>query len=322
MSSYESSILITGGTTGLGYECAYEVAKQKPNSLIIICSRSSGEDAVRAINQETGRRNAKYLRLDLGDLSNIRTFASEFTKNQYPPISALVLNAGLQVMDLKHTPDGVETTFGVNHVGHALLFYLLAQHLTRDARIVLTSSGTHDPAQKTGVPDATYQTAELMAHPDSATRNNTGRQRYSSSKLCNVLWTYALDRHRESQGITWNVNAFDPGLMPGTGLAREASAVLQFLWHYVLPYIVPVLRTLVTPNVHTAKESGQALARLAISPEVEGVSGKYFEGLKEIESSKDSYDKAKQENIWDWTGEFLGRDDKEREAFKKLDVYG
>jgi hypothetical protein len=87
----------------------------------------------------------------------------------------------------------------------------------------------------------------------------------------------------------------NPGLMPGTGLARDASGLEQFLWNRVLPHIIPLLRLLFSPNVHTP-ESGAALARLAIRADV-SVSGKYFEGIKEIKSSKDSYVESKQGDL-------------------------
>ena len=82
---------------------------------MIISSRSSGEEAARAINKETGHDNVIYLRLDLGDLESVRNFAQDLHKR--PKLAALVMNAGLQVLDLSYTKDGLETTFGVNHVG-------------------------------------------------------------------------------------------------------------------------------------------------------------------------------------------------------------
>jgi NAD(P)-dependent dehydrogenase (short-subunit alcohol dehydrogenase family) len=133
---------------------------------------------------------------------------------------------------------------------------------------VVTSSGTHDPAQKTGLPDANYMTAEGLAHSTPESSKNSGRQRYVTSKLANVLWTYALQRRFTSvqeEGKSWTIVAFDPGLMPGTGLAREASGFERFLWLRVLPNIIPLLRLLISANIYTPEESGAALAWLAIS---------------------------------------------------------
>lgn len=176
----------------------------------------------------------------------------------------------------------------------------------------------HDPAQKTGLPDAVYTTAAALAKPTSEIALKNGRQQYSNSKLANVLWTYALDRRVKGSGKGWSVNAMDPGLMPGTGLARDAGPVLRFLFLRVLPSVIPLLRMLVSPNVHTAGESGEALARLAVGGDVGGVSGKYFEGTREIESSKDSYVVEKQEDLWKWTLDTVSKDGEEKASFEKL----
>lgn len=115
MSTWESTIVVTGGNMGLGFEGARIIARECPQSLVIISSRSSGEEAARAINMETGHANVVYLRLDLGDLDSVRNFAQGLHKR--PKLAALVMNAGLQVLDLSYTKDGLETTFAVNHVG-------------------------------------------------------------------------------------------------------------------------------------------------------------------------------------------------------------
>lgn len=330
MSKSSSTILITGGTSGLGYECALAIARQKPECTIIIASRSNTDNASAKINQALHQTNVSYLALDLSSLAQVRAFATSYSAKSFPPISALVLNAGLQFpYNVSYTGDGIEKTFAINHVGHALLFYLLRPHLAPHARIVLTSSGTHDSAQKTGVPDAKYTTAEELAHPTPESAKNQGRQRYATSKLCNVLWTYALHDHiakassttssSSSSSKNWTVTAFDPGLMPGTGLARDAGVVLQFLFTKVLPHLIWLLRRLVSPNVHSPRESGEALARLAVAEDVEGVSAKYFEGMKEIKSSVDSYVKEKQEDLWLWTAKFVAMDEAEVRSFETLE---
>jgi NAD(P)-dependent dehydrogenase (short-subunit alcohol dehydrogenase family) len=121
------------------------------------------------------------------------------------------------------------------------------------------------------------------------------RRRYATSKLANVYFTYGLAR-RLPAGVT--VNAFDPGLMPGTGLVREAPAPVRFANTHVGPHIIPLLRRVHHPNVHTVRESGDALARLVTDPALADVTGKYFEGQREIPSSDESYDEARAEELW------------------------
>jgi NAD(P)-dependent dehydrogenase (short-subunit alcohol dehydrogenase family) len=213
----------------------------------------------------------------------------------------------------------VEKTFAINHVGHALLFHLLAPHLDKGARIVLTSSGTHDPAQKSGLPDAKYTSAEELAHPPAESAKTNGQQRYSTSKLVNILWTYALQRrllsHPERQ---LSVVAFDPGLMPGTGLAREFSPLLIFVWKNILPRVIPLLRILLFANIHTAQESGESLAWVAVNDDVAGTSGVYFEGRKEINSSIASHNEKNQEDLWEWTVKNVALNEEETSKFKEL----
>jgi len=319
---FDRTILITGGTAGLGYHSAVNIAQKYPSDQIIIASRSEPHNSSAAsINQLLGQNNVSYMRLDLSNLNQIRSFAADWEKNEYPPIAALVLNAGLEFPNgVTYTSDGFESTFAINHIGHALLFSLLYPYLADDARVVVTSSGTHDPAQKTGLPDAKYTTAEELAHPTPETAKNAGRQRYATSKLANVLWTYALHRRftcvNTEQNKNLTVTAFDPGLMPGTGLAREESSIGRFLWNRVLPKMLPVLRFLLSPNIHRPEESGANLARLAIGDDVKGESGVYYEGKKKIKSSKDSYDEKKQEDLWHWTVTTVARNEEERKKFE------
>jgi len=314
------SILITGGTLGLGFQAALEIARQHPDYQIIIASRSDSSSVAASMNSLLKQNNVAYLPLDLASLTQVRTFVEVWENAKYPPIKALLLNAGLQFPEgLKLTKDGMEATFAINHVGHALLFHLLLPSLAQNARVVITSSGTHDPAQKSGLPDAKYTSAEELAHPKPESASMDGRQRYSTSKLANVLWMYALQKRLAASSQKHvSVVAFDPGLMPGTGLAREYSAFLRWVWTRVLPLMLPVLRLLLNPNIHTTKDSGRSLAWLAISDEMEGVSGVYYEGKKEIKSSKDSYDVEKQDELWKWTVKNIAENEEEMRKFDML----
>lgn len=322
MSTFKNTIVITGGTTGLGYEAALSIARQRPEYQVVIASRSDKFLAATSINKLSGHDNVVYLPLDLSNLGNVRGFASDYTQRKFPPIKALLLNAGLQFPGgVEYSTDGIEKTFAINHLGHALLFYLLRPHLTSDARIVITSSGTHDPAQKTGIPHPKYVNAEELARPTPESAKNEGTQRYSTSKLCNVMWTLALHR-RLSQGSRsgqkWTVTAFDPGLMPGTGLARDYSFLIRFVWNNILPHVIPILQRLFNPNIHSAKTSGGNLARLAVSNEVEGESGVYFEGQKVIKTSDLSYDEDKQEDLYAWTMKAVAKSGEEQQQFEKV----
>jgi NAD(P)-dependent dehydrogenase (short-subunit alcohol dehydrogenase family) len=107
---FERTILITGGSAGLGYYCAAQIARQRPAYQIIIASRTEPEKTSAAsINTEVGEERVLYMRLDLSNLKQIRTFVAEFEQKNFPPLAALVLNAGLQFpSDVTYTVDGFE----------------------------------------------------------------------------------------------------------------------------------------------------------------------------------------------------------------------
>ena len=301
--AYTNTVLLTGGTSGLGYYAALNIAQKQPKYLVIITGRSDPKSSAQKINTKLSQNNVTFLPLDLSSLSKARAFAEAWPSKKYPPIISLILNAGTQSLGPVETnEEGYEKTFVINHLGHALLFHLLTPYLTPNARIVVTSSGTHNPiqTQKTNLPDAVYTTAEELARPNPATAHPKGMQRYNSSKLANILWTYALARHLTDAKSGITANAFNPGLMPGTGLAREYGAFARFLWFYVLPHIVPLLRAMI-PFVRATDVSGTDLAWLALSPDTEGITGKYFDGRKQIESSTASYEVEKQEDLWEWS---------------------
>lgn len=320
---FQRSILITGGTSGLGYECALSIARQRPDYQVIVASRSDPNNSATSINKSLDQNNVEFARLDLSSLEKVRDFASEWQAASHPPIETLVLNAALQLPgEIDYTVDGYEKTFGISHIGHALLLNLLRPHLADTARVVIVSSGTHDPEVKTGMPDAVYNTAEELAHPTAETSQNDGRQRYTSAKLANVLYTYALHRRfaaineKSSGKMRLTVVAFEPGLMPGTGLGRAMGPALNFLWLYVLPLLLPLLRLVVGGSVNTIKASGESLVWLSISSDIEGQSGVYYDGREPIRSSKASYEKAKQEDLFMWTAKTLARDEREKSSFE------
>ena len=314
-SSALRTVVITGGNSGLGFACARalleEPAGPTPWNVVLAC-RDPGraQAAVERLHQGAVPQSApgrvEAMSLDLASLASVRGFARELARRvearELPPLHALICNAGVQSAGKKtFTSDGFESTFGVNHLGHFLLVNLLLPQLAPPARVVVVASGTHDPAQKTGTPPPAWNDPAALAKGDLGpmaakdTPFQLGQRLYTTSKLANVLFSHELAR-RLPPGIT--TNAFDPGLMPGTGLIREAPAPLRFLWDHVLPRMLPLLRRFVIANVHTIAESGAALARLATDPGLEATNGKYFEGTREIPSSTDSYNTDRASELW------------------------
>jgi NAD(P)-dependent dehydrogenase (short-subunit alcohol dehydrogenase family) len=292
--------VITGANAGLGLECARSLLASDDAWHVVLAVRDPARGAA-AVAELGAPQRCTVLPLDLASIRSVRAFSGRLDDAGLPALRAVVCNAGLQVPDgTKLTDDGVEMTFGVNHLGHFALLQGLVARLDRPARVVVVSSGTHDPAKFTGMPDPRYTSAEELAHPPAGT-SEEGRRRYTTSKLCNLLFAYELDRRlgQGADGVT--VTAFDPGLMPGSGLARDYSPLQKFAWHYVFP----LLRVL--PNVNSTRASGNRLAALAGDPKFDGVTGTYFEGTKPIRSSVDSYDQALATDLWETSERLVDR---------------
>lgn len=307
------TVVITGGNSGLGYACAHSLLVASPPWHVVIACRdmTRAETAVETLRQAAAPgAKVEAMKLDLGSLVSVRTFSAELERmlnaRELPPLHGIVCNAAMQGAKT-FTVDGFESTFGVSHLGHYLLVNLLLPLLTKSARITVVASGVHDPTELAKVPSSSSMpvpawnsTAALAkgelgpAAVNDDERADRGR-RYSTTKLANMYFTYGL-ASRLPEGIT--VNAFDPGLMPGTGLAREYTGVMKFMWDFVMPKILPLLRLLIVKNIHTPQESGSALARLITDPALATTHGKYFEGLKEIRSSVDSYNKNNADELW------------------------
>ncbi len=337
----DRTIIITGGNSGLGYQCAKAIAQSDRGWQIVIASRNLHrvESAVSRLITETGYPHIQGLELDLASLQSVRHFVRQLAQLNIPPLKGLVCNAGVQIVfGTTFTVDGFETTFGVNHLAHFLLVNLLLPQMADDARIVFVSSDTHDPTTQTGIPAPRYESPHEMAFPYEihelenagsigksrcdaifqrkgycwGKRDPTanGQRRYATSKLCNLLCTYELARRLQRHQSTISVNAFNPGLMLDTQLARGYSIKqkLSLLLNNFLPLLRQVLK------FHNSKNMGKALALMILNPDLDGVTSQYFDGFvrgawalpKRGNSSLESHDKHKAVELWDESKVLVG----------------
>ena len=285
--SPSATAIVTGANAGLGRETARALLARGWHVVLACRDLGRGAEAVAAIG------GGEVVGLELASLDDVRAFPGRLEARDRPPLRALVANAGVQATDDgRRTRDGFELTFGVNHLAHFLLVELLRPRLVAPARIVMVSSGTHFGTlrQSAGYrPD--WRHPDDLARPAAAPRSGAaGRTAYATSKLAAIHHVHELAR-RLPAGIT--ANAFDPGLMPGTGLARDFPAPVRAVWDRLLPRLVPRL-----PFASTPQASGEALAALAADPAWDGVSGAYVDRGQVIRSSPASYDAAREAELW------------------------
>lgn len=309
------SVVITGATSGLGFGCTKALLQSNPTWHVILASRSERRmtEAARQLESETGSTHATAMELDLASLASVRRFAHRLAQHldsgTVPPLHAVVCNAATQqVSETVYTDDGFEATFGVNHLGHFLLINLLLSYLRTPGRVLFIagsgsegSDGFWDRALSMAPPRTDFEHTREFAVPETDSDADPawlGTQRYATSKLANVLTAYELDRRLSIAGLSTSAapitsNVFGPGLMPGTGLARDYSSVQRFLWNAVLP----ALRVL--PSVRSPAKSGRDLARLITDPTLENTSGTYFDGKEVTRTHPASYDEDLARTLWE-----------------------
>jgi NAD(P)-dependent dehydrogenase (short-subunit alcohol dehydrogenase family) len=286
----EKTFIITGGNSGLGYQCAKHIAAENPNNHVAMASRNveKSEEAVATIARETGNQHIYAMPLNLASLKSVREFCKALEESSLPPLYGLVCNAisGSHGKN-EYTEDGFEKTFGVGHLGHFLLANILLTRMPDNGRIVFVSSDQHNPVK--WMYRINYTDALDLAFPKEYQHIKS----YSGVKLCNIYCTYQMAKRINSETdkrIT--VNAFNPAFMADTGLGKANSFAER-----MAKSIAPVLARIM--GLHSsAVKSGKILASLMTGEKYAGITGKYFDRENEIRSSDLSYNKENAKNLW------------------------
>jgi retinol dehydrogenase 12 len=269
------TILITGSTHGIGEAAAKALTAQGHQVIIHGRSAARCQQVIEQIKVETGSSNLTYLTADLAELSQVRQLARQ-VKERFTRLDVLINNAGNFFLTRQITPDGFERTWAVNHLSYFVLTLELLDLLktSTPARIVNVSSNSHFNARLDCDPLTGLEKRPYM-----------GWKAYGRSKLANVLFSYELYRRLDDQGIT--ANALHPGL------------VRTHIWDKFgfLPRLVT--RFYLSNRSLTSEEGAKTSVYLAISPEVEGVSGKYFYRCRAIDSSRESYNVSEARRLWE-----------------------
>ncbi|XP_055707577.1 retinol dehydrogenase 13-like [Phlebotomus papatasi] len=271
-------VVITGSNTGIGKETALEMAKRGAKVYLACRNPQRAEDARQEIVEKSNNVNVFAAELDLASMESIRKFVEKF-KSQEQRLDVLINNAGLYC-PLQRTRDGFEMQIGVNHLGHFLLTNLLLDILKSSApsRIVTVSSLLH-------------MFGGIKKYDLNSEKSYSAYSAYCQSKLANVLFTRALAKKLEGTGVT--ANCLHPGVVR-TEFARY-DTLLSFL---LKPFSWILLRT--------PKSGAQTSITLAIDPDLEKVSGKYFSDCREASPGRNARDDELAEWLWTESARLVG----------------
>ncbi|WP_330437573.1 SDR family NAD(P)-dependent oxidoreductase [Micromonospora sp. NBC_00821] len=291
--------IVTGGASGIGLETARALADAGAEVTLAVRDTAAGERAAADITAGGAPGKVRVDHLDLADRASIDAFVASWTG----PLHILVNNAGIMaVPELTRTADGWEAQFAINHLGHAALTLGLRDALVaaHGARVVVVSSSAHQ------------QSPVVFDDIHFTTRPYEAWSAYGQSKTATILFTVALARKWAADGIT--ANALHPGGIM-TNLQRHLDDA-QLRWVGALDEQGNRLE--VPPGWKTPQQGAATSVLLAASPEVEGVTGRYFEDGNEapvIAERADgrsgvltyALDDRDADVLWDETLRLLGR---------------
>jgi len=265
----ETTVLVTGATDGLGKRVARELATKGATVLLHGRSTERLQATREEVRERTGSEKLRYYLADLSSLGEVRDLAERIL-TQHERLDVLVNNAGIISRERKESEEGYELTFAVNYLSHFLLTSLLMP-LLRDsipARIVNVASAGQSP----------LDFSNLMLE-----RGYDAMRAYTQSKLAQIMFTMELAGHLQDTGVS--VNALHPASLMDTKMV-----------HSTFGY-----------TMSTVEEGAKAVVRLAASPEVEGVTGRYFDGTREARANRQAYDPQARRRLWVLSEELCGR---------------
>jgi len=265
-------VLITGATSGIGRETARGLAGKGFRVSIIGRNKKKCRKTAEELRNITGDEKADYFIADLSVMDEVRKAADQF-KQKHDQLDVLINNAGAFFTSRRISKDGYEMTLALNHLSYFLLTNLLLDPLEHSApsRIINVASDAHF--------------GNTIDFDDLQRKDSySGYKVYGESKLMNILFTYELDRRLDDSEIM--VNALHPGFVnSGFGMNNNI--------------FVKGLLSIAQMFGRSTKKGAETSIYLASSPEVEGVSGKYFFDGGPKKSSPSSYDIDTAIRLWD-----------------------
>jgi NAD(P)-dependent dehydrogenase (short-subunit alcohol dehydrogenase family) len=264
----EATVLVTGATDGLGRRVAREIAAKGVTVLLHGRSPERLEAALEELRRETGNEMLGSYLADLSSLGEVRGLA-ERVISEHDRLDVLVNNAGIIARERQESGDGHELTFAVNYLSHFLLAGLLLPLLkdSTPARIVNVASAGQSP----------IDFSNIMLE-----RGYDAMKAYSQSKLAQVMFTFELAGRLRNTGVT--TNALHPASLMDTKMVRDTFG----------------------HTMSTVEEGAEAVVRLAVSPELKGITGRYFDGMREGRANRQAYDAEARRRLWALSEELCG----------------
>ncbi len=271
--------LITGGTSGIGKATAVALAAMGADVVVVGRNRERGEAALGEIKSQSHSESVELMLADLAVQDEVRGLAETFLE-RYDRLDLLANNAGLVQSKRTETADGIETTLAVNHLAPFLLTNLLLDRLKQSApsRVITVSS----EAQRWG--DMDFDDLQ-------STQKYRGFPVYGMTKLANIMFTYELAERLKGTFVT--ANCLHPGAV-GTNFGKNNGGPMTLFFRAAKPFM------------RSPEQGADTLIWLASSPDVDGVSGKYFSDRKEIEAKKIAHDPTTRRRLWEISEDLTG----------------
>jgi retinol dehydrogenase-12 len=260
--------VVTGTTHGIGRVTGRALAKSGYTVVMLCRDHDAAMREQQAIRVELPRADIHVIRCDLSSLTSVRASADE-VRRQFDRIALLINNAGTVSTRHRMSADGFELTFATNHLGPFLLTRCLLERLADNGRVVTVSSRVH------------YRGKLNLAQVTNPRARYDARAAYAQSKLANVLHTFALARRLATTGIT--ANCLHPGVVAT----------------HLLPRWLRIIKPLISRPIFDAERGARTTLHLALSDDVAGVSGCYFDENQVIQpAAAAANDVALQEELW------------------------
>lgn len=273
--------VVTGATSGIGREAARAIARAGYSLTLVVRDLAKGEATRSELARESGAGAVSLLRCNFASLASIREAAKTLlARNE--PIHVLLNNAGMILQQREETVDGLEATFAVNHLGYYLFTRLLLDRIVASApaRIVNVASTAHR-----------YPRGGLDFDDLQSTRGYGAMRAYGRSKLANILFTRELARRLAGSGVT--VNALHPGAV-GTGFGTNNGTLARALMWLGRPFL------------RTPEQGARTSVHLCLSPDVDGMTGRYYANEREATPNRSACDDAAAARLWEISAGLTG----------------